>query len=324
MPPRLFGFADFSRSALHPEEAAITAEAAQLSADGQSDAAVAAFLAKAGFAGTLGAPFTSQTAGRLLTNPAIAGLKRDADGALVPAGHPGMIPPELFTVVLERHSGTKPRVDDYDYLLTSADLAVCGRCGAPLGGLRSSTGKPGYSCPEGPRQDRPGRCGRVRIDAGLLEDFVGENILARLLLPATRADLEKGRALLATQLDADRLRLGDIEASVQELAAMVVRRELQAKDLKKAKAEANEESRLLKRRIRWMELAVAAPVTGDVEELVEWWNVAPVEARRGLALLMFHRIDLHPGGKGVRSIRPGRVVLWWRNEAPPAPIVLAP
>lgn len=182
MPPRLFGFADFSRSALHPEEAAITAEAAQLSADGQSDAAVAAFLAKAGFAGTLGAPFTSQTAGRLLTNPAIAGLKRDADGALVAGWSSGHDPSRAV-------HGRAGEALGYQAARRRLRLpAHLGRPGGvrpvrrPLGGLRSSTGKPGYSCPEGPRQDRPGRCGRVRIDAGLLEDFVGENILARLLL----------------------------------------------------------------------------------------------------------------------------------------------
>ncbi|MEU8919430.1 recombinase zinc beta ribbon domain-containing protein [Kitasatospora sp. NPDC048545] len=322
MPPRLFGFADFSRERLHTEEAAITAEAAQRSADGDSDAAVATFLGKAGFVGTLGAPFTSQTAGRLLTNPAIAGLKLDANGDLVPAGHPGMISPELFATVLEQHS-PKPRVEDYDYMLTAADLTVCGRCGIPLVGQRSSAGKPGYCCPDGQRQDRPGKCGSVRIDATLLEDHLGEQILARLMLPATQADLEKARKLLAAQLETDRSRLAEIEASMLELTAMVVRRELQAKDLKKAKAEAAEESKLIKRRVRWMAKAVATPITGDVEELVTWWNTSSAETRRGLALLMLHRIDVNTAGKGVRSIAPGRVVLWWRNEAPPAPIVLA-
>ena len=220
-------------------------------------------------------------------------------------------------------SARAERSEDYDYLLTAVDLTVCGRCGAPMVGLRSSAGKPGYCCPDGPRQDRPGKCGRVRVAADLLEDHVGEQVLARLMLPATRADLEKARTVLAAQLDADRIRVKEIAESMQELAAMVVRRELQAKDLKKAKAEAAEETKTLNRRIRWMERAVAAPITGEVEELVAWWNSAPTEARSGLALLMLHRIDIHPGGQGVRSIKPGRVVLWWRNEAPPAPIVLA-
>ncbi|MFC8447747.1 recombinase zinc beta ribbon domain-containing protein [Kitasatospora sp. NPDC057223] len=321
MPPRQFGFADSSRETLHEKEAGITAEAAHLSAAGANDAAVAAFLTKAGFVGTLGSRFTSQTAGRLLTNPAIAGLKRDAAGELVPAGHPSMITPELFAALLEMRP-PKPRAEDFDYMLTAADLVVCGRCGTPLVGQRSSSGQPGYSCPDGPRQDRPGNCGRVRCNAGLLEDHVGEQILARLLLPATQADLEKTRQLLAGQLDADRLRVTEIEASIQELAAMVVRRDLQAKDLKKAKAEAADETRQLKRRIRSAEQAVAAPVAGSVDELVEWWNTSSAEARRSLAILMFHRIDVHPAGKGTRSITPGRVVLWWRNEAPPGPIVL--
>ncbi|MEU5384041.1 recombinase family protein [Kitasatospora cineracea] len=324
MPPRLFGFADFRRTALHEEEAAIAAEAAQLSVDGANDTTVAVFLTKAGFVGTLGAPFTSQSTRQMLTNPAIAGLKRDPDGNLVPAEHPGMISPELFVTLLERHAaGGKPRAEDYDYMLTSVDLAVCGRCGTALAGLRSTVGKPGYSCPDGSRQDRPGKCGRCRIDAGLLEDHLGEQILARLLLPGTQADLEKIRQLLTDKLDTDRKRLAEIQESVQELAAMVIRREIQAKDLKKAKAEASEESRRLNRGISWMELAVATPITGEVDELVAWWNSASAQSRRGLALLMFHRIDVHPGGKGVRKIGPGRVVLWWRNEPAPDPIVLA-
>ncbi|MFD7639485.1 recombinase family protein [Kitasatospora sp. NPDC059795] len=322
MPPRQFGFADFSRQSLHEAEAAITAEAAELSAAGESDAAVAAFLTGAGFVGTLGKPFTSQSTGRLLTNPAIAGLKRNDDGSLVPADHPAMISPELFARVMEQHVKA-PRADDYDYMLTGCDLAVCGRCGAQLGGLRSSAGTPGYSCPDGNRQDRPGKCGAVRIAAPLLEDFVGEQVLARLMLPGTRADLEKLQTVLAAQLEADRLRVEEIDESIRELAAMVVRRELQARDLKQAKAEAAAESRVLKRRILTLQQAVDVPISGTVDELVAWWNTAPAKTRRGLALLMFHRIDVHPGGRGVRKIEPGRIVLWWRNEAPPEPIVLA-
>ncbi|MFE2346049.1 recombinase family protein [Kitasatospora cineracea] len=322
MPPRLFGFANYARSELNDAEAAIAAEAAQLSVDGASDAAVAAFLAQAGFAGTLGAAFTSQSARQMLANPAIAGLKRDETGKLVPAGHPAAITPELFMKVQEKHE-PKARAEDYDYMLTSVDLTVCGRCGTPLVGQRTSAGKPGYCCPDGPRQDRPGECGRVRIDAGLLEDYIGEQVLARLLLPGTQADLEKARELIGAQVKADRLRLAEIEESVQELAAMVIRRQLQAKDLRTAKVAAAEETKTLKRRIRTMEQAVVAPVTGSVDELVDWWNTSSAEAKRGLVQLMLHRIDVHPAERrGVRTIRPGRVVLWWRNEEPPAPIVL--
>ncbi len=34
---------------------------------------------------------------------------------------------------------------------------------------------------------------------------------------------------------------------------------------------------------------------------------------------MLYRVDVFPGGQGARTLKPGRVKLWWRNQPPPPP-----
>ncbi|GAA2084981.1 hypothetical protein GCM10009759_04420 [Kitasatospora saccharophila] len=326
--PRIFGFSDVAKSGLLGEEADALLEAALLRINGGPFSASAAYLHGRGLVGSLGAEFTGQTVARLFRNPAIAGLKREPDGSLVDAGHPRILTPEQFAQLEERDAEDAKKkssdsggeaTDAYEYVYGSSDLVVCGLCGAYFHGLRTNSGHPGYCCSAAPRADRPGTCGRVRISAQLLEDHLGEQLVARLSLPATQRDLEDAREDARTLAAELRKELDDLNAGVDSLAGMVLRHEITASSAKSAKTDAKRQQKELARRIRVLERAAATPVTGSVPELVAWWNSASVEAKAGLAQLMLYRVDVFPGGQGVRTLKPGRVKLWWRNQPPPPP-----
>ncbi|MFJ6136569.1 recombinase family protein [Kitasatospora sp. NPDC092286] len=327
MAPRIFGFADAAKRALLEDEAQVVRSVVERRTGGEPFAVGAASLRNAGFVGTLGSPFTGKTMARLLRNPAIAGLTYDADGNLVDAGHPGIITPAQFAELQKQDAAEAAKKEkdgkpaeatpDYDYLFGSTDLVTCGMCGASTQGLRTNAGHPGYCCPDGPRADRPGDCGKVRISAGLLEDHAGEQIVARLMLPGTQEALEAARDEARRELEVHRARLAEVRATVDSLGTMVLRKQITAKSAGIAKNEAARETKALNRAIRRLERAAATPVTGSVDELVTWWNTAPSEAKAGLALLMLYRIDIFQAGRGTRTIKPGRVKLWWRHLPPP-------
>ncbi|MFD4394207.1 recombinase zinc beta ribbon domain-containing protein [Kitasatospora sp. NPDC058478] len=328
MAVRVFGFSNVAKSALLDDEAQALREAVERRIDGATRAGAAAHVNSLGFVGTLGSAFTGKTLGKLFRNPAIAGLESSPDGTLADAGHPGIITPHQFAQLQALDEAeTAKREDarkaapqpDYEYAFAQNDLVVCGLCGASQQGLRTSAGYPGYCCSAGPRADRPGDCGKVRISAELLEDHLGEQIAARLLEPGTQKALETARTELEKQLVAAKTQLEAITEGLGNLGGMVLRHEITAASAAKAQAEGSQQQKALRRRIRILGRAVATPVSGDIDELVKWWNSAGAVARAGLAMLMLHRVDVHPGGRGVRTLKPGRVVLWWRDQPAPPP-----
>ncbi|WP_316521257.1 recombinase family protein [Kitasatospora brasiliensis] len=328
MAARTFGFTG-DKGTLVKEEAQALREAVQRRIGGGTRAGAAAYLRSHGVVGTLGSPFTGQTIARLFRNPAIAGLKPGPDGKLVDAGHPGVITPEQFAQLqakdaaeAEKHKASRkanPR-PDYDYAFSSNDLVVCALCGANHQGLRTNSGNPGYCCSAGPRADRPGSCGKVRISAQVLEDHLGEEIVARLSEPGTQKALEAARTEVEKELAATKAELDAVTQGLDSLAGMVLRHEITAASAAKARQSGVQQQKALRHRIRILERAAATPVSGSIKQLVDWWNSAPTEAKAGLAKLMLHRVDVHPGGQGVRKLRPGRVVLWWRDQPAPPPI----
>ncbi|MFE6872583.1 hypothetical protein ACFVFS_39330 [Kitasatospora sp. NPDC057692] len=334
MPPRLFGFADTKNRTLHDAEAGALRKAvarrlgndpeltgaAEVPSDqpreGESKAAGAEWLNSQGFTGTLGKPFNSQTFGRLVANPTIAGLYRDVDGLLQETGNPGIITRSEFEALEALDAAVngdhRLRDDAYPYFLSSVDLTVCGECCCPMQGGRSGAGSPGY------RDKGPGACGKVRIGAKLLEEYVGEHIVAELLLPGNVEAMQRIQDELRTRIEADRARLKEIETTEAELSALVVARKITTAAYAEAEEIAGAEKRTIRRRLRFLEQAVDVPILGDVDELIRWWDTATPASKTGLALLMFHRIDVHPASaRGIRTIEPGRVKLWWRSQPPP-------
>ncbi|MFE7098495.1 recombinase family protein [Streptomyces erythrochromogenes] len=317
--PRLYGFEDNSRRRLHEDEVGPLREMASraLLDPPQSDQDIAVWANAQGYRGTLGGEWKDASIGRLLKNPAIAGLRRDEDGELVDACHPGAITPEEFKALEERRAKRKTAKPDapYSYLLTGdvGGIASCGKCKQNLTGARNNTGSPGYRCRPKDKQGRGG-CGEVRVDAELLETYVAEYLVAELFKPGVRESIEAAQKAVRAQIVDLKQTIWEQEERGREVARLYGRREIGRDAFLAAQGAANEELKVSRTRLRFAEQMVNFQL-GGASDMVRWWNTAPHASKQAIALLFLEGVRVFPASaRGVRTIEPGRVVLDWRNR----------
>ncbi|WP_328434790.1 recombinase family protein [Streptomyces sp. NBC_00425] len=311
--PRLYGFDDASRRRLRDDEVGPLRQMVSRALSNQSNQDVAVWANGQGYRGTLGGEWKDASVGRLFRNPAIAGLRYDDDGELVDAGHPGAIMREEFEALLEREKArsTKDAEPAYDYLLTGGG-STCGKCTQDLGGARTNVGTPGYRCRPKDRRGIGG-CGEVRIDAGLLEDYVGENVVAELLKPGIRAQITKAQEAVRKKADELKQEIEDLEGRQAELGRLYGNREISSEALVAGEREIAANLKAIRPRLRYAE-QMANFSLGHAKDLVKWWNTAPTASKRGLVVLLMEKVEVFPASaRGVRTIEPGRVVLHWRK-----------
>lgn len=215
--PRLYGFDNQALTRVRAQERQVVREAVGRIRAGQSQAEVAAWMTAEGHRGTMGGEWTSMTLGRLLDNPAIAGLERIPDtGELVETGREGLITPEEFGWLQERPGrrgsvrAAEPREGDYQYLL-SEGLTVCADCGQRMAGSRTGAGTPSYRCQS--NFEGRGGCGKVRINAPRLEDYVAEYVLGELSRPGAQVALESARKSMVAEAQQAVVRIAALEGS---------------------------------------------------------------------------------------------------------------
>ncbi|MEU4094445.1 recombinase zinc beta ribbon domain-containing protein [Streptomyces sp. NPDC026673] len=315
--PRLYGFDNQALTRVRDQERQVVREAVGRIRAGQSQAEVAAWITAEGHRGTMGGEWTTMTLGRLLDNPAIAGLERDPDtGELRETGREALITPEEFRWLQEHRPSRRgsvrsgqSREDDYEYLATGG-LAECGECGQQLTGSRTSASTPSYRCPT--NFEGRGGCGKVRINAALLEDHLGENALGELARPDAQAALEQARAQLAAEAEELRAQIADLEKSRGELAEPYAKGELSRDAYVAADRETSQRLKQARSRLRYVEQAVDVPV-GGVEDLARWWEHAPAQSKRALLVLLLQKVQVYPArARGVRDVD-DRVTLTWRT-----------
>ncbi|MFI9157554.1 recombinase family protein [Kitasatospora aureofaciens] len=302
----MFGFEDSSFERLRAAEVPGVQGAASRRLLRQSKAAIAEWMNSDGFRGTRGSEWTSMTVGRLLRTPEIAGLTRDDQGELVESGKPAMITPEEFHEIQAIDAATvvEQREDTYEYLFTGG-LAICGESADPMVSARSNADTPGYRCEV---------CGKVRVAAGVLEDYVGEHVLAELLRPGAQERIEAARAERAAQAVEVRERLDQLKKAAGELADAYLAGEVTRQTLAAVEKRAGEQIKPLRARLRFLEQTVNAPHPTDVDDAIRWWEHAPAASKRALAGLFLDAIEVNKASaRGVRHIEPGRVVLRWRS-----------
>jgi hypothetical protein len=316
--PRLYGFDNQALTRVRAQERQVVREAVSRIRAGQSQARAAAWMTAEGHRGTMGGEWNSMTLGRLLDNPAIAGLEVDPDtGELRETGREALITPEEFRELQKRPGrpgsvrSDEAREPDYEYLLASG-LTVCGACRQSMAGGRTSAGTPSYRCQSG--TESRGGCGKVRITASLFEDHVAEHILGELMRPGVRAALEQAREQMAAEAADLRERLAALEKSRGELAEPYAVGELTRGAFVSADRSITERVKAVRARLRFLEQAVGVPL-GGAEDLARWWEHAPFPSKRGLAVLMLEEIRVRPArARGVRSVD-DRVELVWRTAA---------
>ncbi|MEV7279769.1 recombinase family protein [Streptomyces sp. NPDC093111] len=311
--PRLYGFDDQSRRRLRDDEVEPTRQMVSRALAGASNADIAAWANQEGHRGTLGGEWKDASIGRLLRNPAIAGLRREKDGSLVDAGHPGAITASEFHALEEREKARKTATPDdaHDYLLND-EASTCGKCTQALQGARTNAGTPGYRCRPKDKNGRGG-CGEVRIDAELLDTHVGEYVVAELLKPGIYEQILRAQELVKEQVEKFKADLVDLEGRRKEAAMLYGQRQISSEAFVIADGELTKNLKETRKRLRYAE-QMANFKLGGVTDLVRWWNTAPTASRRAIVLLFLEAIVVYPArARGVRTIEPGRVVLRWRK-----------
>lgn len=311
--PRLYGFDNQALTRVRTQERQVVREAVSRLRAGQSQAAVAAWMTAEGHRGTMGGEWTSMTLGRLLDNPAIAGLERDTKtGQLVDTGREALITREEFEWLQQRPSRRgsvrlgEAREPDYEYLV-STGTAECSECSTPLTGGRTSAQSPSYRC-----QTSRGGCGKVRINAALLEDHIGEEILGELARPGSRAALEQARDQAEGETQRLRACIAALEGSRTELAEPYASGAVSRDAFVAADREITHRLKNARSKLRYAEQLAGVPL-GGVEDLARWWEHAPRASKRTLLLLLVEKVVVHPArARGVRDVE-GRVELVWRT-----------
>ncbi|MGW3121399.1 recombinase family protein [Streptomyces sp. NPDC001107] len=318
--PRLFGFEDVAHRRVRESEAEGIRGAISRRLLKQSTEEVCEWINAEGYRTTFGNPFQPPVLAAVLDHPAIAGLMEDGNGNLVDSGGPRIVPVEDFLAVRAMRPSRDPdkrRAPDREYLL-SAGMGVCGLCGFALSASPSNSGSRGHRCVPATGR-RPGGCGKVRINADLLEAYLGEQVLGELAKPEVAALIGQARdELLARaeelrqEAEAAALRQEELgksygQGKVMSLAAF------QAADKELAELIRNKSTQA-----RLLEQAKHVPV-GDIPDLVRWWNHAPMASKRGLLVLFVEQIAVYPAkSRGSRTVDEDRVTLKWRSWDSPS------
>ncbi|MFF4050426.1 recombinase family protein [Streptomyces chartreusis] len=308
------------------DEVAPLQEAADRREVGQPYEKIAVWLNEEGHRTTLGNEWRPAALASVLDHPAIAGLYEDDEGNLLPCGGPELIPPEQFhniRAMRRKHQPEAGRAPQQEYLLSGEHL-VCGLCTHPLGASPSNSGSRGHRCQPSTRQ-HPGGCGRVRINADLLETYVAEHVLAELAKPEVSALIEQAREQLLGEAAQLRKRAEGVKRRQKQLGEDYARpsgMSLQA--FRAADKQLSAQAAADRGRARSLERVKHVPV-GSVPDLVRWWKHAPLAAKQGVVVLMLDQIAVYPAAsRGSRTVDADRVSLKWRSwtaslstEAPP-------
>ncbi|WP_406354168.1 recombinase family protein [Streptomyces sp. NBC_00658] len=255
-----------------------------------------------------GRPWSPTTLRRRLRNPAITGLRENAEGELIPGPAEPLVDRETFDALQElfqenrKGQGTKPRHIHY----LSGGSAACALCKQPLVSRSTANGGRGYVCEsEG--------CGKVRISAEPLDEYVGERVVARLASPAQLKRLAAIRDRFAAEArEAERFQ-EELRLHKEELAQAYGAKELNLGEFRAAKAA------LEKRRDEGMAAVRRGKALDDLPELTPqgvetWWNeTAGREQRRNLVQLTVREVRIGPATvRGSRKFDEARFEIFWR------------
>ena len=256
----------------------------------------------------------------LVRNPAVAGLRPDPDGNLIPAIWPAILDATTWRnvraalaqpVTLTRSDGrlyrtTRERRPSRRHLLT-AGLAFCGVCDAPLSAQvrrrRSGDLFVSYLC--NPRVGRV--C--VGIVAHHLERCVVEALFAGLADPVRRDRLTGADPRVVTTLTAS---LDAIEGDLAVLA-----RRWGLGEISRVEWEAAREGLAVRGQALRDRLGVLTVPAFDATTVLERWETMGLAGRRSVLSAVFERIEVHRATTTLYD--PNRVKLVWRSAASAQP-----
>ncbi|MDQ0990773.1 recombinase family protein [Streptomyces sp. V3I7] len=311
--PRLYGFEDTAFRRVRESEAEGIRQAASRRLLKQSWPAICEWVNAEGYRTTRGNPFKPDVLANILDHPAIAGLAEDENGELVETGGPAIIPPKDFAAIRALRQSNVPdaqRAPAREYLVTGV-LGVCGLCSSTLSASPSNVGSRGHRCAPSTAQ-HPGGCGKVRINADLLENYLAEHVLAELAKPEVAALIGQAREELLAQAAQLRQEAATAGTRQKELGESYAQGGLSLTAFTAADKELAKAAREKSTQALFLEQVKHVPV-GDIPDLIRWWKHAPMAAKRGVLVLLLEQIAVYPAAsRGTRTVDADRVALKWR------------
>ena len=286
---RLYGFADQSRQRLNDAEAEVIRQVAARIFGGMNRKSTVAWMAQAGHRTTQGGLWSNWPLTRLLTNPAIAGLRLDpGSGELVATGGPSPLTPEEFhrlQPILAAATGARAgAAHDRDYW--ASEVLECGLSGDSMTGSPNANGTPSYRC---------GTCRRVQIVAEPLEACLANILLAQLAHPEAMAQLQQARERAQALAASLREQEQALVRSRAELATALAEQEVTLGGFKDAERALSGKLANVRQRLRYLGPTAALDLDlGEEPDLDAWWSRAAPATRKGVARLVFERIVVHP------------------------------
>lgn len=183
--------------------------------------------------------------------------------------------------------------------LLSGGIIRCGRCGSPLNRRSDPRSGDRYQCIRLPGSNR---CGRLSVVAGRVEELVQVMIL-KAVLDTPVEDAQDQPEDLSSELDDIEARR--IEAAQAFAAGVLSLAEWAAvRDGLEARAEALRGSAKPSR--------AAVALTRGWDDLVAWWDQAPLDHRRALILAMCDGVIVDPAARPGQQWDDRRVRILWR------------
>jgi len=308
---RPFGY-EVDRFTVREDEANHIRDAAERVLAGASIRSVASMWNEAGVPTTAGNEWQSIVLRRVLASFRIAGKQPRKDGTLVEAPWPAIIDEishkRLRDLLVDPERIKTEPVSTRTYLLTGG-MATCGLCGTQLVARPDNYRKRGYVCSSGlPSQG----CGKIRVNADLLENEVGNRLLGRLMKTSARRDLK----VLAKK----------VQAVSAESPAIIAVSEMRLVELGKEYATGSITASTMRSATATLKLAISDARAAtrnanalenlsvlDVDDMIEWWEGASVEQQRTLLSILVGEIAVMPATvKGSKTFDTDRVRVEWR------------
>lgn len=286
-----------------PEELERVREAADRVLLGESMWSICSDWMTRGVPTVTGRPWTVTTLTSILTSGRMAGL-REHKGVVVAKGQWEPVwSEEMRDALVQTLSPkrTRPR-RGRTYPLTG--LLRCGLCGAPLRSLAREGGGRSYACRKGPGLNG---CGRIRIKADGVEEYVRDLICGMLADPVTREALAAFDEP-ATECSSIGVELANLKAKRERLVDLYTEGEIDRDCFRRRCSELDAEVRELEHlRRRPIGVGWDATIPHSFEELVALWTERGIAFQRELIEAVLLPTTVHPCGTRRRCFDPERL-----------------
>lgn len=301
---RPFGYED-DRVTPKADEAKVVRDLIARVLAGESFRSLLLSLNEGGITTTSGGKWQPVPLKRLLTSPRIAGLRRHR-GVEFEATWPALVDRDDWRAAVAILTTERPRREPRSYPLTG--VLTCGRCGTRLHARPRDDGARCYVCPN-PRV-REGACGRMKVLAEPLEEFIREQIVDRADTP------ELSAAVAAAERDTDRPgRVADLDQlrnRAAELGESFAAGRLSIDAFEVADRALRAQIDELTREIEAIPAPASARLVGRGGELAKAWPSMTVPEQHQVVAALVETVEIAPAVRGRNRFDEDRVSVNWR------------